>query len=85
MNRKEKNVRIKTYGVKGLMEWRVQLSTGYSVKPEITVEFTGGQITGYGVAPARFTTADPFLQRLIEGSIWFKNGKISLLGSKPVA
>lgn len=22
MNRKEKNVRIKTYGVKGLMEWR---------------------------------------------------------------
>ena len=70
---------IKTYGVKGLMEWQLQLPTGRPAKPAITISFTGGQITGYGVAPARFTTDDPYIQRLIEQTDHFKNKRIVTL------
>ena len=69
----------KTYGVRGLMEWSIHLPTGCAEKPYIEVHFEGGQLTGYGVAPARYSTADPYVQRLIENSRWFKTGRIRLL------
>ena len=69
-----------TYGVRGLMEWQIDLQTGSPALPVITINFTGGQITGYGVAPARYTTRDPFIIKLIEGSEWYKSGKIKRLG-----
>lgn len=56
----------KTYAVKGLMDLHLQLNIGNPVCPYVKVAFTGGQLTGYGVTPARLTTTDPFLQRLIE-------------------
>ena len=72
---------IKTYGVFGLMEWVLQLPTGYAALPFIQIKFEGGHISGYGVTPARLTTSDPLLQRLIEASPWFRprddNGKIT--------
>lgn len=69
----------KTYGVRGLMEWQVQLPTGFAGKPYITIKFEGGQMTGYGVTPARFTTSDETLQAIIERSEPFRKKKILLL------
>lgn len=62
-----------TYGVDGLMEWRVVLPAGAT---SVRVAFTGGTVTGYGVAPATFRTSDPILQRIIEQSGYFRRGRI---------
>lgn len=69
----------KTYVVKGYMEWHLRLPTGFDAKPYIHIAFTGGQITGYGIAPARYSTSDPFLQNLIENCDRYKTGFIRLL------
>ena len=75
----------KTYGVRGLMSWRINLPTGYYAMPFVSVSFEGGQITGYGVSPARYTTDDTFIQNLIEQTAWYRNGRIVCLRSVPVA
>lgn len=74
----------KTYGIRGLMACRLQLATGSPVQPHIAVTFEGGQITGYGVAPARFVTADSVIQQLIETHKWFIENRITLLSSAEV-
>lgn len=74
----------KTYYVKGLMEWQLELPTGSLTNPFITIPFEGGQISGYGVAPARFTTDDLFLQTLIEKSKWFIENKIVVGKTEPL-
>lgn len=66
----------KTYGVSGLMDWAMQIKVG---KGTITVHFTGGALTAYGVTPAKFTTSNTFFQKVIECSDHFKSGRISLL------
>lgn len=58
----------KTYGVKGMMEFKMALRTSNPHRERHYIHFTGGQITGYGVAPARYSTEDEAEQRLIEGS-----------------
>lgn len=60
------------YAVYGLLEYHLKIGRGVGY----TVEFTGGQLSGYGVSPARFSTSDPVLQRHIEGSAEFRAGKI---------
>ena len=72
-------ITYKTYAVKDLMEWHLPLPTGFRVKPYITIEFEGGHVTGYGVAPARYTTGDPFVQELIENTKWFEKRRIYVL------
>ncbi|MCH5217329.1 MAG: hypothetical protein J1F07_02055 [Muribaculaceae bacterium] len=74
----EKGLKSKTYIVRGLMEWEIVFPTGHALLPEVKVRFEGGQITGYGVAPARYTTDEPLIQRLIESSRWYKSGRIKL-------
>ena len=66
----------KTYGVKGMIEWHALIPFG---KSTMSVKFTGGTITGYGISPAKFITSDPIAQNVIERSDLFKNGKIKLL------
>lgn len=68
---------LKTYGVSGLMDWTTQLKVG---KGCVTVHFTGGALTAYGVTPAKYQTSNEFFQRVIECSDDFKNGRIKLLG-----
>ena len=65
----------KTYGVSGLMDWTTQIKAG---KAMVTVHFTGGALTAYGVTPATYSTTDAFFQRVIEGSAQFRSGKIAL-------
>lgn len=68
---------LKTYGVSGLMDWTTQLKVG---KGCVTVHFTGGALTAYGVTPAKYQTSNEFFQRVIECSDDFKSGRIKLLG-----
>lgn len=64
---------IKRYAVFGLMEYVARIPAGARA---VSVHFAGGQMSGYGIRPAVFETADPVLQRLIEASPDFRRGKI---------
>lgn len=66
----------KKYGVQGYMEWQAVIRCG---KATVTVHFSGGSLTGYGVTPAEFTTENPMTQAIIENSEYFKKGKIFLM------
>ncbi|MDE7160587.1 MAG: hypothetical protein K2O24_07080 [Muribaculaceae bacterium] len=67
---------MKTYAIKGLMEFQALIPAGRS---SIRIPFTGGSMSGYGVTPATFSTADPGLQHLIEASPDFRRGRITVL------
>lgn len=71
----------KTYGVSGLMDWTTQIKAG---KGSVSVHFTGGALTAYGVTPAKFSTSNPFFQNVIENSEQYKSGRIVLLGEMNV-
>lgn len=68
--------KIKTYGVRGLMEWICNIPVG---KSNMRIEFTGGVLTSYGNTPAKFVTKDLLKQTIIENSDLFKNKRIELL------
>lgn len=72
----------KTYGVSGLMDWTTQIKAG---KGSVSVHFTGGALTAYGVTPAKFSTSNPFFQNVIENSEQFQSGRIELIGKIEVA
>ena len=71
----------KTYGVSGLMDWTTQIKAG---KGSVSVHFTGGALTAYGVTPAKYSTSNPFFQSVIENSKQFNSGRIELLGTMEV-
>lgn len=60
------------------MDWVAQIKAGAAT---LKVHFTGGTLTVYGVTPAEYTTDNPFVQRVIEQSKYFKEGRITLLKS----
>lgn len=68
--------KIKTYGVRGLMECVCNIPVG---KTHLAVEFSGGVLTQYGNTPAKFTTDDRLKQAIIENSKQYKDGRITLL------
>lgn len=63
----------KTYGIYGLTEITVMIPAG---KARIKIHFTGGTLTGYGVNPATYTTANANVQAMIENSPQFRSGRI---------
>ena len=65
-----------TYGVMGMMEWIALIPTANNT---VRVRFSGGSLSGYGVTPATFTTSNPVLIKMIEGSSYFRSGKIKLI------
>lgn len=69
---------IKTYGVEGYMDWQCEIPVG---RARAIVHFTGGAMTAYGVTPAEYSTGDPVRQKIIEGSAYFKQGRIKFLRS----
>lgn len=64
-----------TYTAPNLMDWVVQIKAGAAT---VKVHFTGGAITAYGVTPASYTTANPFIQKVIEQSTHFKERRIQI-------
>lgn len=67
---------IKTYGVKGYMEWTALIKVG---RANIQVPFTGGTKSGYGLSPATYTCREKVFQKVLENSDYFKSGKIYLV------
>lgn len=65
-----------TYGAPRLVDWVAQIKAGAAT---VRVHFTGGALTSYGVTPAEYTTSNPFIQKVIENSSYFKEGRIILL------
>ncbi len=65
-----------TYGAPRLVDWVAQIKAGTAT---VRVHFTGGALTSYGVTPAEYTTGNPFIQKVIEQSSYFKEGRIILL------
>lgn len=55
------------------MDWVAQIRVGAA---SVRVHFTGGALTTYGVTPAEYTTSNPFIQKVIENSSYFKEGRI---------
>lgn len=66
----------KTYGAPRYMDWIAQIRAGAAT---LRVHFTGGALTVYGVTPAEYTTTNPFTQKVIEQSQYFKEGRITLI------
>lgn len=66
----------KTYGAVGLLDYQAEIPVG---RAKMVVNFSGGAITGYGIAPAEHTTSDPLVQSVIENSAAFKRGRIILM------
>jgi len=66
----------KTYGAPRYMDWIAQIRAGAAT---VRVHFTGGALTVYGVTPAEYTTTNPFIQKVIEQSQYFKEGRITLV------
>lgn len=62
-----------TYGAPRLVDWVAQIKAGAAT---VRVHFTGGALTAYGVTPAEYTTNNPFIQKVIEQSAYFKEGRI---------
>lgn len=58
------------------MEWHLKLPIEGRKDEFLDIHFEGGQMTGYGVSPARYSTTDPFIQSQIENSVWYKKKKI---------
>lgn len=65
-----------TYGAPRLVDWVAQIKAGAAT---VRVHFTGGALTTYGVTPAEYTTDNPFIQKVIEQSTYFKEGRIITL------
>ena len=68
--------KIKTYGVRGLMEWVCNIPVGTS---HMRIELPGGVLTSYGNTPAKYVTKDLLQQTIIEHSDFFKKKRIVLL------
>lgn len=62
-----------TFGAYGMMEWMAQIPTPSG---PVSVSFTGGAVTGYGVRPATFSTDNEVLIHFIEMSPQMKAGRI---------
>lgn len=75
----EEKRQSRTYAVRGLTDYEMSLKVG---RASITISFTGGATSGYGVTPATITTDNPMVQRLIEKSPLFLCGRIYLLRSR---
>lgn len=62
-----------TYGAPRLVDWVAQIKAGAAT---VRAHFTGGALTSYGVTPAEYTTDSPFIQKVIEQSAYYKEGRI---------
>lgn len=72
----------RTYGAPRLVDWVAQIKAGAAT---VRVHFTGGALTSYGVTPAEYTTDSPFIQKVIEQSRYYKEGRIILLRKTEIA
>ena len=71
---------IKSYGARGMLDWQMALNVAGAI---LRIGFTNGSMGPNGIIPARYTTDNEVIQRLIEKSHLF-NKRIVLLETKVV-
>lgn len=79
------SVRKVTYAARGLLEWQMALNVGGAI---IKILFSGGTMGSNGVVPAKYSTDNEAIQKMIEQSPAFKSNRIfiyniSTAGSDP--
>lgn len=62
-----------TYAARGLLDWQLALNVAGAI---IRICFSGGSMGSNGVVPARYTTDNPAIQKIIEKTRYFEKGKI---------
>lgn len=65
-----------TYIAPGMLEWQMCVKVG---KALVRVCFSGGFMGSNGLVPARCSTSDKALQRIIEESAQFRAGRVRRL------
>ena len=65
----------KTYVATGLLDFKMALSVGGAI---IRICFSGGSMGANGVIPAKYTTDNPVIIKIIEDSKQFKSRRITL-------
>lgn len=63
----------KTYAVRGMLDYHIDIPAGAA---RIKIPFTGGAFTKYGNLPALFATSDAVIQKIIETSKPYREGRI---------
>lgn len=71
----------KTYAARGLLDWQMALNIGGAI---IRICFSGGSMGTNGVIPAKYTTENPAIQRFVEDTAYYKNGRIFLLNETKI-
>lgn len=66
----------KTYAARGLLDWQMTLNIGGAF---IRISFSGGSMGSNGVIPAKYTTDNPAIQRMIEKTPHFESGRIYII------
>lgn len=64
---------VKTYAARGLLDFQMALRVDGAV---IRLTFNSGMMGGNGVIPAKYTTGNPALQKMIEKSPQFNSGRV---------
>ena len=59
-----------------MMEWLPEFRVG---RGRLQVSFTGGHLCGGACTPASYETSDPVVQKVIESSVHFRQGRIRLV------
>ncbi len=63
----------KTYAVRGMLDYQIDIPAGAA---RIKIHFSGGAFTKYGNLPACFATSDATIQKIIENSKPYREGRI---------
>ena len=71
----------KTYAARGLLEFQMALTGSGAI---LRICFSGGSMGFNGVVAAKYTTDNPAIQRMIESSDHFKDGRVYLYSSEEV-
>lgn len=71
----------KTYAARGLLDWQLALNVAGAI---IRICFSGGSMGSNGVVPAKYTTDNEAIQRLIENTDHFRKGRIFVVAVMPV-
>ena len=66
----------KIYGARGMLDWQLALNVKGAI---VRICFSGGSMGSNGVIPARYVTENEAIQKIIEKSLPYKDGRIILL------
>ena len=66
----------KIYGARGMLDWQLALDVKGAI---VRICFSGGSMGSNGVIPARYVTENEAIQKIIEESLPYKDGRIILL------